>query len=64
MCLLDHFGAINLSLPALLQSDIPVRKYLYVEKDETACQISTRHVTQLMQRYSPLLPQLAVQSVM
>ncbi|PTQ44536.1 hypothetical protein MARPO_0020s0163, partial [Marchantia polymorpha] len=36
VCLLDLFGGISTGLAAVLQSGILVRRYLYVEKDETA----------------------------
>ncbi|PTQ40682.1 hypothetical protein MARPO_0038s0037 [Marchantia polymorpha] len=60
VCLLDLFGGINTGLAAVLQSGILVRRYLYVEKDETARRVSSRHVTQLMQRFPLLLPRSAV----
>jgi hypothetical protein len=40
VCVLDLFGGISTGLMAVLQAGIPVRKYLYVERDET-----TRHGT-------------------
>ncbi|BBN03753.1 hypothetical protein Mp_2g26090 [Marchantia polymorpha subsp. ruderalis] len=43
-----------------LASGILVRRYLYVEKDETARRVSSRHVAQLMQRFTSLLPRSAV----
>ncbi|PTQ47194.1 hypothetical protein MARPO_0008s0049 [Marchantia polymorpha] len=51
VCLLDLFGGISTGLAAVLQSGILVRRYLYVEKDETA---------QLMRRFPLLLPRSAV----
>ncbi|PTQ43569.1 hypothetical protein MARPO_0024s0079, partial [Marchantia polymorpha] len=60
VCLLDLFGRISTGLAAVLQSSILVRRYLYVEKDETARRVSSRHVTQLMQRFPLLLPRSAV----
>ncbi|PTQ36558.1 hypothetical protein MARPO_0063s0090, partial [Marchantia polymorpha] len=60
VCLLDLFGGISTGLAALLLSGILVRRYLYVEKDETARRVSSRHVTQLMQRFPLLLPRSAV----
>ncbi|PTQ47547.1 hypothetical protein MARPO_0007s0008, partial [Marchantia polymorpha] len=60
VCLLDLFGGISTGLAAVLQSGILVRRYLYVEKDETARRVSSRHVTQLMQRFPLLLPRSAV----
>ncbi|BBN19983.1 hypothetical protein Mp_8g15430 [Marchantia polymorpha subsp. ruderalis] len=60
VCLLDLFGGISTGLAAVLQSGIIVRRYLYVEKDETARRVSSRHVAQLMWRFSSLLPRSAV----
>ena len=60
VCVLDLFGGISTGLAAVLQAGIPVRRYLYVERDETARRVSSRHVTQLMQRYPELLPSSAV----
>ncbi|PTQ28729.1 hypothetical protein MARPO_0156s0026, partial [Marchantia polymorpha] len=48
VCLQDLFGGISTGLAAVLESGILVRRYLYVEKDETARRVSSRHVTQLM----------------
>ncbi|BBM99381.1 hypothetical protein Mp_1g20900 [Marchantia polymorpha subsp. ruderalis] len=56
VCVLDLFGGISTHLAAVLQLGIPARKYLYVEKDETARQVFARHVTQLVQRYQKALP--------
>ncbi|OAE34653.1 hypothetical protein AXG93_4034s1060 [Marchantia polymorpha subsp. ruderalis] len=41
VCLLDLFGGISTGLAAVLQSGILVRRYLYVEKDETARRVSS-----------------------
>ncbi|PTQ44882.1 hypothetical protein MARPO_0017s0007 [Marchantia polymorpha] len=60
VCLLDLFGGISTGLAAVLQSGILVRRYLYVEKDETARRVSSRHVAQLMRRFPSLLPRSAV----
>ncbi len=51
ICVLDLFGGINTSLATMLQVGIPVRKYLYVEKDEIARKVSLRHLALLMRRY-------------
>jgi hypothetical protein len=48
ICLLDLFGGINTGLVAVLQAGILVRKYLYVEKDETMKRVSSRHLALLM----------------
>jgi hypothetical protein len=58
---LDLFGGINTGLAAVLQAGIPVWKYLYMEKDETARRVSLRHLALLMRRYSELLPRSAIQ---
>ncbi|BBN20292.1 hypothetical protein Mp_8g17980 [Marchantia polymorpha subsp. ruderalis] len=60
VCLLDLFGGISTGLAVVLQSGILVRRYLYVEKDETARRVSSRHVAQLMRRFPSLLPRSAV----
>ncbi|BBN16821.1 hypothetical protein Mp_7g09570 [Marchantia polymorpha subsp. ruderalis] len=60
VCLQDLFGGISTGLAAVLESGILVRRYLYVEKDETARRVSSRHVTQLMHRFPFLLPRSAV----
>jgi hypothetical protein len=46
--MLDLFGGISIGLAIVLQAGIPVRKYLYVEKDETARRVSSRHLALLM----------------
>jgi hypothetical protein len=45
---LDLFGGINTSLAIVLQVGIPVQKYLYVERDETARRVSSCHLALLM----------------
>ncbi|OAE30300.1 hypothetical protein AXG93_3964s1130 [Marchantia polymorpha subsp. ruderalis] len=60
VCLLDLFGGISTGLAAVLQSGILVRRYLYVEKDETARRVSSQHVAQLMQQFPSLLPRSVV----
>jgi hypothetical protein len=47
--MLDLFGGIGISLVIMLQACIPVRKYLYVERDETTRRVSSRHLALLMQ---------------
>ncbi len=59
--MLDLFGEINTSLPIVLQAGIPIWKYLYVERDETAWRVSSCHLTLLMWRYPELLPRSAIQ---
>ena len=54
--MLDLFGGISTGLTIVLQVSIPVRKYLYVERDETARRVSSRHLALLMRRYPELLP--------
>ena len=61
ICVLDLFGGISTGLAAILQAGIQVKKYVYVEKDETARRVSLHHITQLVQRYPNLLPQSVVQ---
>jgi hypothetical protein len=57
---LDLFGGISNGLAAMLQAGILVRKYLYVERDETAKRVSSRHLALLMQRYPKLLPRSVI----
>jgi hypothetical protein len=57
---LDLFGGISTGLVTLPQTSIPVQKYLYVERDETARRVSTHHLALLMQRYPELLLRSAI----
>jgi hypothetical protein len=61
ICVLDLFGGISTSLATVLQVGILVRKYLYVERDETAKRVSLHHLTLLMRQYPELLSRLAIQ---
>jgi hypothetical protein len=45
----------------MLQAGILVWKYLYVERDETAKRVSSRHLALLMRQYLKLLPRSAIQ---
>ncbi len=58
--MLDLFGGISTGLVAVLQASIPVRKYLYVERDATARRVSSRHLALLMRRYLDLLLRSAI----
>jgi hypothetical protein len=40
ICVLDLFCGISTGLATVLQTGIPVRKYLYVERDQTAKKVS------------------------
>jgi hypothetical protein len=60
ICMLDLFGGINNGLVTVLQAGILVRKYLYVERNETAKRVSSRHLALLMRRYPELLLRLAI----
>jgi hypothetical protein len=60
ICVLDLFGGISTGVAAMLQVGIPVRKFLYVERDETARRVSSHHLALLMRRYLELLPRLAI----
>ncbi len=51
ICVLDLFGGINIGLATMFQVGIPIRKYLYVERDETARRVSSRHLALLTQQY-------------
>jgi hypothetical protein len=57
---LDLFGGISIGLATMLQAGILVRKYLYVERDETARKVSSRHLALLMRRYPELLLRSAI----
>jgi len=46
--MLDLFGGINIGLAIVFQAGIPIRKYLYVERNETARRVSSHHLTLLM----------------
>ncbi len=48
ICMLDLFGGINTDLATMFQEGIPVRKYLYVERDETTRRVSSHHLALLM----------------
>jgi hypothetical protein len=48
ICVLDLFGGINTGLATMFQAGILVWKYLYVERDETAKKVSSRHLALLM----------------
>ncbi len=56
ICVLDLFGGISTDLATMLQAGIPVRKYLYMERNETTRRVSSRHLALLMWRYPKLLP--------
>jgi hypothetical protein len=60
ICVLDLFGEISTGLATMLQAGIPVQKYLYVERDETARRVSSCHLALLMRRYLELLPRSAI----
>jgi len=61
ICVLDLFGGINTSLVVVLQACILIRKYFYVETDETAKGVSSRHLALLMRQYPELLLRSAIQ---
>ncbi len=58
--MLDLFGGISTGLATMLQVGIPVRDYLYVERDETVRRVSSHHLALLMRRYPELLPRSAI----
>ncbi len=60
ICVLDLFGGINIGLVIMLQVGIPVRKYLYAERDETVRRVSSRHLALLMRQYPELLPRSVI----
>jgi len=41
-------GGISTGLAIVLQASIPIRKYLYVKRDETVRRVSSRHLALLM----------------
>jgi len=61
ICVLDLFGGISIGLTIVLQVGILVRKYLYVERDETMRRVSSHHFALLMRRYPELLSRSAIQ---
>jgi hypothetical protein len=60
ICVLDLFGGISTSLATVLQVNIPVRKHLYVERNEIVRRDLSRHLALLMRRYLELLPRSAI----
>jgi len=44
ICMLNLLGGVSTSLATMFQAGIPVRKYLYVEKNQTAKKVSSRHL--------------------
>ncbi len=58
--MLDLFGGISTGLAVVLQAGIPVRKYLYMERDETAKRVSSCHLALLMRQYPELLPRSTI----
>ncbi len=60
ICVLDLFGGISTGLPTMFQVGILVRKYFYVERDETARRVSSRHLALLMRQYPELLPRSTI----
>jgi hypothetical protein len=48
ICVLDLFGGINIGLVTMLQAGILVRKYLYMETNETRRRVSSCHFALLM----------------
>ncbi len=48
ICVLDLFGGISTGLAIVLHAGIPIRRYLYVERDETARRVSLHHHALLM----------------
>jgi hypothetical protein len=61
ICMLDLFGGISTGLAIVLQAGILVRKYLYMERVETARRVSSHHLALLMRRYPELLSRSAIQ---
>jgi hypothetical protein len=61
VCVLDLFGGMSTGLAAVLQAGLRVRRYAYVERDETARRVSLHHISGLLRRYPDLLPRSAVQ---
>jgi hypothetical protein len=60
ICVLNLFGGINTGLVIVLQAGILVRKYLYVERDETVKRVSSWYLALLMQQYPKLLLRLVI----
>ncbi len=60
ICMLDLFSGINTCLATVLQAGILVRKYLYMERDETTRRVSSCHLALLMRRYPELWPRSAI----
>ncbi len=62
--MLDLFGGISTGLATVLQANILVWKYLYMERNETMRRVSSRHLALLMRRYLELLPRSAIRGYM
>jgi len=60
ICMLDLFGGISTGLATMFQTSILVRKYLYVERDETTKRVLSCHLALLMWRYPELLSRSAI----
>ncbi len=60
ICMLDLLSGISTGLVIVLQAGIPVRKYLYVERDEIVKRVSSHHLALLMRQYHELLPRSTI----
>ncbi len=56
----DLFGGISIGLATVLHVGIPIQKYLYVERNEIARRVSSRHLALLMRQYLELLLKSAI----
>jgi hypothetical protein len=60
--LLELFGGIGISLAAVLQAEIKVQRYVYVDIDDATRQVAKHHSRRLHVRFSELLTTTAILS--
>jgi hypothetical protein len=60
--LLELFGSIGTGLAAILQAEIKVQRYVYVDTDEVARQVAKHHSRGLCVRFPKLLTTIAILS--
>jgi hypothetical protein len=58
--MLELFGGLSAGLEMALRNNIPIKKYLFVDKDPIVQRLARWRVQQLHKRYPGLLPQSAI----
>ena len=56
---MELFGEVAIGLAGLLQADIKVRRYLYVDNCGLAKKVAIHHIEKLRKRFPTLLPRIA-----